>query len=112
MDWHARLTDRVLREAHDFPGDHQRVDRIVDYLHRGMRGFQRYPSYADLLVYVAASRDPHASQALDEMSVRTNRVLRLFLGPGLAPDPFETLSFVSGPSGSTRFCAGAPGATP
>jgi AcrR family transcriptional regulator len=96
VEWHARLTDRVLLESQEFQGDDQRVDRVVDFLHRGMRGFQRYPSYADLLIYVAASRDPYASQALNAMSVRTDRVLRLFLGSTVPPAPFETLSFAVG----------------
>src|SRR6195952_2917303 len=30
--WHARLTDRGLVGAHDFPDDAHRVDRVVDFL--------------------------------------------------------------------------------
>jgi AcrR family transcriptional regulator len=96
IEWQARLTDLILLESHDFQGDDQRVDRIVDFLHRGMRGFQRYPSYADLMIYVAASRDPYARQALEAMSVRTDRVLRLYLGPDVAQDLFDTVSFTIG----------------
>ena len=96
VEWHARLADRVLMESDELSGDDQRVDRVVDYLKRGLRGFQRYPSYADLLVYVSASRDPYAIQAFDAMSMRTDRVLRLFLGPDMEQGPFDTLSFVIG----------------
>jgi AcrR family transcriptional regulator len=104
VEWQARLTDRLAAEpARLVDGDQRvdsvivdRVDRVVDFLHRGMRGFQRYPSYADLMVYVAGSRDPHASEAMHAMSVRTNRVLRLYLGPEPEQDTFETVSFVIG----------------
>jgi TetR/AcrR family transcriptional regulator, cholesterol catabolism regulator len=96
VEWHARLTDRILSEPERLAGDDQRVDRVVDFLHRGMRGFQRYPSYADLMVYVAGSRDRYASEALHEMSVRTDRVLRLYLGPEPGQEAFDTLSFVVG----------------
>lgn len=96
VEWHARLTDRMLAEPARFVGDDQRIDRVVEFMHRGMRGFHRYPSYADLMVYVAGSRDPYASVAMDAMSVRTNKVLRLFLGPEPDQDAFETISFVIG----------------
>src|SRR6185312_986524 len=96
VEWQARLTDRLAAEPPRLVGDSQRVDRVVDFLHRGMRGFQRYPSYADLMVYVAGSRDPHASEAMHAMSVRTDRVLRLYLGPEPEQGAFETVSFVIG----------------
>ncbi len=96
VEWHARLTDRILAEPARYLGDDQRVNRVVDFMHRGMRGFQRYPSYADLMVYVAGSRDPYASEAMHAMSVRTDRVLRLFLGPEPDQELFETVSFVIG----------------
>ncbi len=96
VEWHARLTDRMLAEPPRFVGDGQRVDRVVDFMHRGMRGFHRYPSYADLMVYVAGSRDPYASEAMNAMSVRTNQVLRMFLGPEPDQDAFENISFVIG----------------
>jgi AcrR family transcriptional regulator len=100
VDWHARLTDRTLAESEQrafaVSSDAERVDRLVEFLQRGMRGFHRYPSYADLLVYVNGSRDPFASEALHEMSIRTDRVLRLILGPQLAEGTLETLSFVVG----------------
>jgi AcrR family transcriptional regulator len=96
VEWQARLTDRLSAEPARLVGDDQRVDRVVDFLHRGMRGFQRYPSYADLMVYVAGSRDPYASEAMHAMSIRTNRVLRLYLGPEPNQGAFETLSFVIG----------------
>ncbi len=96
VDWHSRLSDRVLNEGGQFSSFQERVDRLVDFLHRGIRGFQRYPSYADLLLYVSGSRDPFASAALREMSTRNNRVLRFFMGADLSEAAFETLSFVVG----------------
>ncbi len=96
VDWHSRLANRVLNEPDTFQSDAERVDRLVDYLQRGIRGFQRYPSYADLLVYVSGSRDPNAREALNQMSARTNRVLRFLIGPQISPEDFETLSFAVG----------------
>jgi len=96
VDWHSRLSDRMLAEKPRFTSQAERVDRLVEFLHRGIRGFQRYPSYADLLVYVSGSRDPFANEALAQMSVRTNRVLRLYMGEELSGDAFQTLSFVVG----------------
>lgn len=96
VEWQARLTDLILLESQEFEGNDQRVDGIVDFLHRGMRGFQRYPSYADLMIYVAASRDPYARQALEAMAVRTDKVLRLYLGPAIDQKLFDTVSFTIG----------------
>ncbi len=96
VEWQARLTDRLSAEPARLGGDDQRVERVVDFLRRGMRGFQRYPSYADLMVYVAGSRDPYASEAMHTLSVRTNRVLRLYLGPDPDPETFDTISFLIG----------------
>jgi AcrR family transcriptional regulator len=96
VDWHSRLADRVLTEANAPRNVGEQVDRLVDFLHRGIRGFQRYPSYADLLLYVSGSRDPFANEALERMSGRNNRVLRFYLGTEIPDDAFETLSFVVG----------------
>jgi TetR/AcrR family transcriptional regulator, cholesterol catabolism regulator len=95
-DWHSRLSERVLAERHEFAKPEERVDGLIEFLHRGIRGFQRYPSYADLLVYVSGSRDPFANQAMSEMSARNNRVMRLYMGEDLSPEAFETLTFVIG----------------
>jgi AcrR family transcriptional regulator len=96
VDWHSRLADRVLTEANPPRTFDERVDRLVDFLHRGIRGFQRYPSYADLLLYVSGSRDPFANEALNRMSGRNNRVLRFYMGSEISDEAFETLSFVVG----------------
>jgi AcrR family transcriptional regulator len=96
VDWHSRLADRVLTEANPPRTFDERVDRLVDFLHRGIRGFQRYPSYADLLLYVSGSRDPFANEALNRMSGRNNRVLRFYMGSEISDEEFETLSFVVG----------------
>lgn len=96
VEWHARLTDRVLSESQPISGNDARVDGLVDFFHRGMRGFQRYPNYADLLVYVAGSRDPFAGEAFQEMSIRNDAVLRRYLGPEPSDEAFRSLSFVVG----------------
>ncbi len=96
VEWHSRLAERVLVEPTSFTTFDERVDRLVDFLHRGIRGFQRYPSYADLLLYVAGSRDPYAAEALSRMSGRNNRVLRFYMGDEVSDEDFETLSFTVG----------------
>jgi AcrR family transcriptional regulator len=96
VDWHSRLAERVLVEPVEFTSFEERVDSLVDFLHRGIRGFQRYPSYADLLLYVAGSRDPYAAEALNRMSGRNNRVLRFYMGAEMSDEDFETLSFTVG----------------
>ncbi len=96
VEWHARLTDRVLAESEQFSGPDARVNGLVDFLHRGLRGFARYPNYADLLVYVAGSRDPYAGEAFHQMSIRTDQVLRRFLGPEPSEESFRTVSFAIG----------------
>ena len=96
VDWNSRLTDKVLAEPKRPIPPEDRVDRLVEFLHRGMRGFQRYPSYADLLLYVSGSRDPYANEALGQMGVRTYRVLRHLMGGELEDETLETLSFVVG----------------
>ncbi len=96
VEWNSRLADRVLAEPKRPVPPEERVERVVEFLHRGIRGFQRYPSYADLLVYVSASRDPYASEALAQMGVRTSRVLRYIMGNELDEETLETLSFVIG----------------
>jgi AcrR family transcriptional regulator len=95
-EWHGRYLDRVLEQAHEAgPASwDERVDRVVAFMLRGITGFARYPSYADLLVHVTGSRDPYAVHALDEMSRRDVEVLRTLLGdtPSRA---FDTFTFVA-----------------
>jgi AcrR family transcriptional regulator len=94
-EWHRRLTDRVLSETTSLPPESQQVDRLVHFLHRGLRGFQRSPNYAALLIYVLSSRDPFASEALTEMSESFEQVLRSILG-GVPDEQLATLIFIIG----------------
>jgi AcrR family transcriptional regulator len=97
VQWHSRLTDRVLLESAAFEpcADwNERVERVIGFLHRGIKGFARYPGYADLLVHVTASRDQHAAAALDEMHGRTDRALRALVGGEVDAAQFATLSFI------------------
>jgi AcrR family transcriptional regulator len=58
------------------------ADRVVTFVHRGMRAFQRQPQMAHLLVSVAVSTDPFASEAVQEMA-RAGRESLLALLPDL-----------------------------
>ena len=48
--------------------DREAADRVVRFVHRGMRAFQRQPHLAHLLVSVTVSTDPFASEAVDAMA--------------------------------------------
>jgi TetR/AcrR family transcriptional regulator, cholesterol catabolism regulator len=95
QEWYTRYADRVLEEAAGVePGSwEERVDAVVAFLQRGITGFARYPSYADLLVFVTASRDPHAVAALNRMSEYDMVVLRTLLGEPYTEE-FDAFTFV------------------
>ncbi len=96
LDWHGRYADHVLREARSAPAApwEERVERVVAFMRRGVTGFARFPSYADLLVFVTTSRDEHALAALDMMNVRDVEVLRAILGREAASD-IDTFTFIA-----------------
>ncbi|WP_052710851.1 TetR family transcriptional regulator [Pseudofrankia sp. DC12] len=73
-DWHRRLTDRVRGEV---SRDHSRSNsgpgtvpsagactRVVSFLHRELRAFQRHPNFARLVTHVEVASDPFASEEL------------------------------------------------
>jgi AcrR family transcriptional regulator len=71
-DWHRRLTDRVQAEvardgARARPGGPEGAgacSRVIAFVHREMRAFQRHPNFARLVAHVQASSDPFASEEL------------------------------------------------
>ncbi len=82
--WQRRLTDRVRGEL---SGDSARrrsqpqaeetvADRVVAYVHRELRAFQRHPNFAKLVSHVQASNDPFASE---EMAVISSDNLGLLI---------------------------------
>ncbi len=79
-DWQRRLTDRVRSETASGPkrGDAGETvaDRVVAYVHRELRAFQRQPNFARLVVYVQASTEPFASEELAALGTDNMTVLR------------------------------------
>ena len=72
-DWRGKLMADLaaeLRASTPAPtsADPQTADRVVRFVHRGMRAFQRQPNMAHLLVSVTVSTDPFASEAVDAMA--------------------------------------------
>jgi AcrR family transcriptional regulator len=68
--WQRRLTDRVRLEVRSgnarrkTAADETTADRVVAYVHRELRAFQRHPNFAKLVCHVQASTDPFASEEL------------------------------------------------
>lgn len=70
-DWQRRLTDRVRAEV---ARDHSRgrngappsgvCTRVIAFLHRELRAFQRHPNFARLVARVEVAIDPFASEEL------------------------------------------------
>ncbi|MBC3841732.1 TetR/AcrR family transcriptional regulator [Streptacidiphilus sp. 4-A2] len=72
-DWRGKLMADLaaeLRASAPPPStvDPGTADRVVRFVHRGMRAFQRQPNMAHLLVSVTVSTDPFASEAVDAMA--------------------------------------------
>ncbi|WP_054569885.1 MULTISPECIES: TetR family transcriptional regulator [unclassified Frankia] len=68
-DWQRRLTDRVRAEVsrdasrnRSAPGG--ACTRVLSFLSRETRAFQRHPNFARLVAYVEVSGDPFASEEL------------------------------------------------
>ena len=78
-DWQRRLTDRVRAEVGrdrarkaDTGGP---CTRVLAFLHRELRAFQRHPNFARLVAYVEASSDPFASEELAGLSEDNGAVM-------------------------------------
>jgi AcrR family transcriptional regulator len=84
-DWWARLlTDLAAAGPAVAVGPDEPADRVVNFVHRGLRAFQRQPQMAHLLVSVAVSTDPFASEAVQRMARVGQESLRTIL-PELPP---------------------------
>ncbi|WP_370095409.1 TetR/AcrR family transcriptional regulator [Streptacidiphilus sp. MAP12-20] len=81
-DWRARLMDDLAAELRGPVPPSHGSDRVVRFVHRGMRAFQRQPNLARLLVSVTISTDPFASEVVDAMA-STGRASLLALMPEL-----------------------------
>ncbi|MBF9066551.1 TetR/AcrR family transcriptional regulator [Streptacidiphilus fuscans] len=87
-DWRAMLMDDLATEVRGSPaalaGRGSGSDRVVRFVHRGMRALQRQPNLARLLVSVAVSTDPFASEVVEAMG-NSGRAKLLALMPEVPP---------------------------
>ncbi|QMU76217.1 TetR/AcrR family transcriptional regulator [Streptacidiphilus sp. PB12-B1b] len=88
-DWRGKLMADLateLRAPAALPSavDTGTADRVVRFVHRGMRAFQRQPNLAHLLVSVTVSTDPFASEVVDAMAA-AGRASLLALMPEVPP---------------------------
>lgn len=67
-DWRGMLMSDLAAELRGSPAPLGDTDRVVRFVHRGMRAFQRQPHLAHLLVAVNVSTDPFASEAVQAMA--------------------------------------------
>jgi AcrR family transcriptional regulator len=72
-DWRGMLMDDLATELRGPAARTAGSDRVVRFVHRGMRAFQRQPNLARLLVSVTVSTDPFASEVVEEMASREAR---------------------------------------
>jgi AcrR family transcriptional regulator len=84
-DWQRRLTSSV---AGGYAGQVDQgsraagqgaCERVLAFVLRELRGFQRYPNFARLAVYIQASTDPFASEAVVEIAKENERVMRALM---------------------------------
>ncbi|ADP78446.1 TetR family transcriptional regulator [Pseudofrankia inefficax] len=92
-DWQRRLTDRVRGEV---SRDHGRsgsaavppvgaCTRVVGFLHREIRAFQRHPNFARLVTHVEVASDPFASEEIAGLA-DDNRTVMAALMSGVPPE--------------------------
>jgi AcrR family transcriptional regulator len=67
-DWRGMLMNDLAAELRGTNAPLGGTERVVGFVHRGMRAFQRQPHLAHLLVAVTVSTDPFASEAVDAMA--------------------------------------------
>jgi AcrR family transcriptional regulator len=82
--WQRRLTDAVLAELNRHGGRGQvrpgsPCDRVLAYVQRELRAFQRRPNFARLICQMNASADPFASEALAELDIANKAVMKVLL---------------------------------
>jgi TetR/AcrR family transcriptional regulator, cholesterol catabolism regulator len=82
LAWAGELERRTVRQP---PPEGPPAERLLQVLRRALRAYQRQPTYARLLVLVANSTDPFASECFSEMGTVVNGTLRRTLDD-LDPD--------------------------
>lgn len=83
-DWRGQLMADIAAELRGSPAPPGASDRVVRFVHRGMRAFQRQPNLAHLLVSVTVSTDPFASEAVEAMA-SAGRASLLAVMPDVPP---------------------------
>jgi len=83
-DWRGQLMADIAAELRGSPTPPGTSDRVVRFVHRGMRAFQRQPNLAHLLVSVTVSTDPFASEAVEAMA-SAGRASLLAVMPDVPP---------------------------
>jgi AcrR family transcriptional regulator len=84
-DWHQRLTGRVMADIEKRRNRSSRAagqgtcEQVLAFVLREVRGFQRNSNFARLAVYIEASKDPFASEAVVEISEENLRVMRALM---------------------------------
>ncbi len=78
--WHQRLSEKVLADLQKAarersPGEKGVCERVVAFVHREMRAFQRNPNFARLVVHLEACADPYVSETLAEVGEENERVM-------------------------------------
>lgn len=78
--WHRRLSERVLaglpRAARRPRREHGDLcERVLVFVHREMRAFQRNPNFARLVVFLEACADPYVAETLAEVGEDNERVM-------------------------------------
>ncbi|WP_143094495.1 TetR/AcrR family transcriptional regulator [Streptacidiphilus jiangxiensis] len=89
-DWRAKLMDDLAAELRGSVPVARGSERVVRFVRRGMRAFQRQPNLARLLVTVSVSTDPFASEVVDAMAA-TGRASLLALMPDVPPAAREVV---------------------
>ncbi|MFD0331324.1 TetR/AcrR family transcriptional regulator [Streptacidiphilus monticola] len=90
-DWRSLLLADLAAELRGPAGPASATERVVRFVHRGMRAFQRQPNLAHLLVSVTVSTDPFASEAVDAMAASGRASLQAVLPPELPPADREVI---------------------
>ncbi|MDX6740737.1 TetR family transcriptional regulator [Actinocorallia sp. A-T 12471] len=81
-DWHGRLTDRVMAEMSARSGkkpEDTACERVLAFVEREMRAFQRNPNFARLAVNLEASSDPYVSETLEEIAAANHQTMRALM---------------------------------
>ena len=91
-EWHRRLTERVMADLEKSPRRPAReaedggvCERVLAFVKRELRSFQRNPHFARLAVQLEASSDPFVSETLVGLGEENQRVMHALMA-GVPPE--------------------------